>query len=192
MKSPDSNPASNLRVWDPLVRLFHWSLVAGVALAWMTSELAEHGDDGTGVHLWVGYVVAAIVAARVLWGFVGPRHARFTSFVRSPAVVAGHARQMWRGDEPRYIGHNPLGGWMIVALLLTLAGVAATGWAMTTDRWFGSEVMEDLHEGLAGALPWLVAAHVGGVVWTGRHHAENLVRAMFTGRKRAAAPGDID
>lgn len=192
MKSPDSNPTPNLRVWDPLVRLMHWSLVVGVALAWITSEQAEHGDDGTGMHLWIGYFVVTIVVARVLWGFIGPRHARFTSFVRSPAVVADHARHVWRGDEPRYLGHNPLGGWMIVALLLTLAGVAVTGWAMTTDRWFGSEAMEELHEGLAWLLPWLVVAHVGGVLWTGRQHAENLVRAMFTGRKRAAAPGDID
>ena len=192
MKSPDSNPASNLRVWDPLVRLFHWSLVAGVALAWMTSELAEHGDDGTGVHLWVGYVVAAIVAARVLWGFVGPRHARFTSFVRSPAVVAGHARQMWRGDEPRYIGHNPLGGWMIVALLLTLAAVGLTGWLMTTDAFFGSEMVEEVHEAMASGLLGLVALHVAGVLLTGWHQAENLARAMWTGRKRGLAPGDVD
>lgn len=192
MKPTDADSAPNVRVWDPMVRLLHWSLVAGVALAWTTSEQAEHGDGAAGMHLWVGYGVAAIVALRVAWGLLGPRHARFTDFVRSPMAVADHARHVLRGDEPRYLGHNPLGGWMVVALLATLAGVAATGWAMTTDRWFGSEVMEELHEALAWGLPWLVALHVGGVVWTGRQHAENLVRAMFSGRKRAAAPGDID
>lgn len=185
---------AGVRVWDPLVRLLHWGLVAGVGLAWLTHEAAEDAADAAtlGPHQWIGLGVAALVAVRVLWGLLGPRHARFAGFVRAPAAVARYARQVLSGKAPRHLGHNPLGGWMIVALLATLAGTAATGWLMTTDAFFGSEGLEELHEALANALLPLVGLHVAGVVLTGRHQRENLVRAMLTGRKRAAAADDVD
>lgn len=185
MDNERSGTAPAVPVWDPLVRVLHWSLVAGVALAWAT------GEAGRALHEAIGWFVVAVVALRVLWGFVGPPHARFAGFVRGPRAVVGYLLAQVGGVAPRHLGHNPLGGWMIVALLLMLAAVGASGWLMTTDAFFGSEVAEELHEGLVHGLLVLVALHVAGAVLTGRLHGENLVRAMITGRKRAAGPGDV-
>jgi len=99
---------------------------------------------------------------------------------------------MLQQRAPRFLGHNPLGGWMVLALMLLLAAVAATGWLMTTDAFFGSEPVEQVHEALAVGLVGLGALHVTGVFYTGWHQGENLVRAMVTGRKHAPQPGDID
>jgi cytochrome b len=165
-------PAAGIRVWDPLVRVLHWTLVATVALAWAT------GDELDLLHTWLGEAVAVLVAVRVAWGFTGPRLARFAGL-----AAAGRA--------PRHLGHNPLGGWMIVALLVTLLAVAGSGWLMTQEAFFGSEWLEELHEVLAHGLLVLVALHVAGAVITGWLHGENLVKAMFSGRKRAPADDDV-
>ncbi|HET9977918.1 MAG TPA: cytochrome b/b6 domain-containing protein [Burkholderiaceae bacterium] len=178
--------SARVRVWDPCVRILHGSLVAGVALAWLTSEAGRRWHEP------VGWAVAAIVALRLVWGAFGSRHARFAGFLRGPRAVIDYARAVLRGRAPRYLGHNPLGAWMVVALLATLAALGLSGWLLTTDAFFGSEAMEELHEALAQGLLGLVALHVGGVIVTGRHQGENLVRAMVDGRKRAPAPGDID
>lgn len=174
-----------LRVWDPLVRLFHWSLVAGVVLAWATSE------TGRDMHEPVGWFVLALLGLRLAWGLVGPRYARFSQFVPGPRSVLRYAAQVLRGRAPRYLGHNPLGALMVLALLADLLATGASGWLMTTDAFFGSEALEEVHEALAAALAPLVALHVAGVLVTGRHQRENLVRAMLTGRKRAPQPGDV-
>lgn len=181
-----TEPMPMKRVWDPLVRVLHWSLVVGVALAWLTSEA------GRALHEAIGYAAAALVTLRIVWGLVGSRHARFRSFVRAPRAVLNYASRLLRGDAPRYVGHNPLGAWMIVALLGTLAGLSVSGWLMSTDAYFGSEALEELHEALAHALLGLVALHVTGALVTGWLHGENLVRAMVSGRKRAAGPQDVD
>ncbi len=180
-------PEREVRVWSRFVRLFHWSLVASVAGAWITTEL------GHKLHEPVGWVMVALVTLRVGWGLFGTeRAASFASFVRGPAAVKAYAGAVLQRHAPRFLGHNPLGGWMVLALLLTLASVALTGWLMTTDAFWGSETMEELHEGLAEGLLGLVALHLAGVFYTGRHQRESLVRAMLTGRKRAPGPGDID
>lgn len=175
-----------VKVWDPLVRIFHWSLVAGVALAWITS------DQGRSLHEPIGYAVIALVAVRLAWGAVGSRYARFAQFVRGPATVLDYAQRTLRGAAARHIGHNPLGGWMVLLLLAMLAAVAASGWMMTLDTYFGEEWLEQVHEALATGLLGLVAVHAAGAVITGMKHGENLVRAMVTGVKRAPAPGDVD
>lgn len=176
---------ASVRVWDPLVRIGHWALVAAVAAAWLTHE-------GFGaVHEWIGYVALGVVAVRLVWGLVGPRYARFTQFVRSPGVTAAYARAMLANREPRHIGHNPLGGWMIVALLATVAAVGVSGWLMTTDAFWGDERMEDVHELLAEGLLVLIALHVAGAIVESIRHRENLVRAMIDGNKRTPAPGDV-
>ena len=176
---------AEVRVWDPLVRALHWTLVATVALAWAT------GDELDLVHTWLGEAVAVLVAVRLAWGFTGPRRARFASFVRGPAAVLRDARLAAAGRAPRHLGHNPLGGWMIVALLLSLLAVAGSGWLMTQDAFSGSGWLEELHEGLAHGLLVLVALHVAGAVVTGWLHGENLVKSMFSGRKRAPAADDV-
>lgn len=178
-------PAAGIRVWDPLVRVLHWTLVATVALAWAT------GDELDLLHTWLGEAVAVLVAVRVAWGFTGPRLARFASFVRGPAAVLRYTGLAAAGRAPRHLGHNPLGGWMILALLATLLAVAGSGWLMTQEAFFGSEWLEELHEVLAHGLLALVALHVAGAVITGWLHGENLVKAMFSGRKRAPAADDV-
>jgi cytochrome b len=173
-------------VWDPVVRIGHWSLAIGIAAAWLTRQ-------GAGaLHEWIGYATLALVALRVLYGWLGSRHARFTQFVRNSAATFGYARLLRQGREPRYLGHNPLGGWMVVALLGTAALAGISGWLYTTDAWWGDERVEALHEGLANALLVLVALHVTGVVVTSWRHGENLVASMLHGKKRPAAGDDVD
>lgn len=174
-----SAQAKTVRVWDPFVRIFHWSLVGLFALAFVT------GDESEWLHIRIGYAIAALVALRIVWGFVGTRHARFRDFVRSPREIATYAGQALRFRAPRHLGHNPAGGAMVVALLVMIAGIAATGIAMTTDAFWGSKWVEDLHEGFVYTAIGLIVLHVAGVVFSSLEHGENLVRAMITGRKRA-------
>ncbi|WP_395703708.1 cytochrome b/b6 domain-containing protein [Aquabacterium sp.] len=172
-------------VWDRPVRLLHWTLVASVVLGWFTTEWR------TGWHQPVGYAGLAALVLRLLWGCVGSRHARFAQFVRGPRATLAYARALSARRAPRHLGHNPLGGWMIVALLGCIAGLALTGWLYTTDWLWGDETVETVHRALAWGLLGLVALHVAGVLFTGRRQRENLVAAMFSGRKRAPAGDDV-
>lgn len=168
-----------VRVWDPFVRMFHWSLLTLFVVAFAT------GDEMERLHVGVGYAIAALVGLRVVWGVIGPRHARFSSFVLSPARTFGYARKAARGEAPRYLGHNPAGAVMIIVLLAMLTGISATGFMMTTDAFWGAEWVEDLHEALVHVTVGFIALHVGGVIVSSWAHRENLVKAMITGRKRA-------
>jgi cytochrome b len=115
------NGTAFVRVWDPLVRVGHWALVAAFAVAYLTE------DDLLGVHVWAGYVVGVILVVRLAWGFVGPRHARFSDFVRGPGQVFGYLRDLVFFRARRYLGHSPGGGAMVVALLVCLAATVGTG-----------------------------------------------------------------
>lgn len=173
-------------VWDPLVRVVHWALATSVVLAWFTKE-------GGGIwHEWIGYVSLALVALRLLWGLMGSRYARFTQFVRSPAATLRYAAAVIKGRGRRYVGHNPLGGWMAIALLVNAALVGLSGWLYTTNAYWGEKWLEDVHEALAICLLVLVALHVAGVVLTSLAHRENLVAAMVHGRKRPPVGDDVD
>jgi cytochrome b len=116
--------ARRVLVWDPLVRLFHWSLVGAFATAWLTAE------DIQPVHQLAGYAVAGLVGLTIIWGLVGSRYARFTQFVRGPAQTLSYIGDMIPGRERRYLGHNPAGAAMVVAILVTLSGTALTGWIL--------------------------------------------------------------
>lgn len=176
---------ATVKVWDPAVRIFHWSLVTSFAVAWLS------GDELERLHIWAGYAAAALIAFRLVWGLAGSRYARFGQFVRPPADVAGYLGDMARGRERRYLGHNPAGATMIIALIAGLVGVSVTGWMYTTDAFWGVEWVEEAHEALANALLILVGLHVAGVVLTSLRHHENLIRAMITGRKRGPAAEDV-
>ncbi len=176
---------SPVRVWDRAVRVLHWTLVVSVALS-AVGLIALFG-----VHQPAGYVALAAVLLRLVWGAVGSRYARFAQFVRGPRAALRYARAVAARREPRFIGHNPLGGWMVVALLLCIVGLAVTGWLYTTDMFFGDETVETIHRGLAWTLLGFVVAHVAGVLFTSLRHRENLVAAMFNGAKRAPAQDDI-
>ncbi|HEX5959879.1 MAG TPA: cytochrome b/b6 domain-containing protein [Rhodanobacteraceae bacterium] len=173
----ETRPARSVRVWDPLVRIFHWALVLAFFGAWIL------GDGGT-LHQALGYSVLGLVVFRLVWGVVGSRHARFANFVPTPRRLLAYARDLVARREARHLGHNPAGAVMIIAMLLVLVATGVTGWLQTTDAFWGSEVLDTLHKTLANGMLGLVGLHVAGVVYSSLRHRENLVRAMFTGRKR--------
>lgn len=213
----DNGAKATVRVWDPLVRVFHWGLVAAFALAWLTADEAQQ------LHEVSGYVVAGLIGFRLVWGLVGSRYARFSQFVRGPRKTLAYLRDAVYGDEPRYLGHNPAGAAMIVAILLMLSGTAFTGWLMAEpdrmallpalpqvvspayadddndddgaarrgDESDAEGALKDVHEVFANLMLVLVALHLGGVVLASVRHRENLARAMLTGDKRAPGRGDI-
>lgn len=174
------------RVWDPLVRLFHWSLVASFVLAWFTPHRSE------AIHAWAGYAAAGLVGLRLVWGVIGTRHARFSDFVRRPSVILAYLRAIARGTEARHIGHNPAGGAMILALIAGMAGTALTGWLMFTDRFYGDDGMVAIHSACAHGLLILILLHLAGVALASLRHHENLPLAMVTGLKRAPDAEDVD
>jgi cytochrome b len=167
----------SVQVWDRPVRLLHWGLVLSLLLCWLgTFALA-------GVHQPTGYLTLAIALLRLLWGFIGSRHARFAQFVRGPSDTWAYLRAMLQRREPRHLGHNPLGACMVLALLANVAGLALTGWLYTTDRFWADATVEQWHIALAWTLLGLVTLHVAGVLFTSRRQRENLVAAMFSGDK---------
>ena len=181
-----------VRVWDPLVRVFHWSLLAGFATAFIVE------DDLLGVHVWAGYLVLALVAVRLVWGLIGTRHARFSDFVRSPGAVLTYLRDVMRLRAPRYLGHNPAGGAMILLLLIGLAATGISGLALYGAEEFAGplaetmrglpsswgDVLEETHEVLANLTLGLILIHVAGVLVSSLLHRENLIGAMISGYKR--------
>lgn len=173
-----ATPPATVKVWDPFVRLFHWSLVTLFLAAYLT------GEDAGRVHITAGYTIAGLIALRIAWGFVGPRHARFSNFVRSPRAVLAYLRDVALRRAPRYLGHNPAGGAMIAGLLVMLLGTGATGYMMTTDAFWGAKWVEEIHEAFANLTVGLVVFHVLGVLFSSLMHGENLVKSMITGRKR--------
>ena len=186
------NDSTQVKVWDPLVRIFHWTLVTAFAIAYATE------DDLMTIHVYAGYTVMGLLAFRLIWGFVGPRYARFSDFVRSPREAISYLKDMVALRPKRYLGHNPAGGAMIVALLVsllltTLTGLAAYGiegsgplaaWLSGAGE-SAEDLLEEVHEFFANFTLFLVFFHVSGVILGGIMHGENLVRAMFTGTKQA-------
>lgn len=197
---------NEIRVWDPLVRLFHWGLVLSFTLAYFS------GDEESSLHIYSGYAVLGLIAFRLLWGLIGSRNARFSSFVRSPGTVIRYLKDLAAGRPKRYLGHNPAGGWMVVALLLTLLVVTVSGLkvyaieeglgplagaapALTVisvahadddehdEDEASEEFWEEVHEVSANLMLLLIFLHVTGVIISGRLHKEQLVKAMITGKK---------
>ena len=171
-------PPATVKVWDRFVRVFHWSLATLFLIAYAT------GDEIEKVHIAAGYAIAALVALRIVWGFIGPAHARFINFVRPPREVLAYLRDVVLFRAPRYLGHNPTGGAMILALLIMLTGTAVTGYMLTTHAYWGSKLVEEVHETFANLTVGFVILHVLGVLIACFVHGENLVKAMITGRKR--------
>jgi cytochrome b len=184
-KSDLAQPGAWLKVWDGPVRLLHWALVLAVASAWWT------GGDADSWHEALGYAAATIVGLRLAWGFAGSHYARFAQFVRAFSATWAYAHSVRAGRARRYLGHNPLGGWMALALLACVAGLCFSGFLYTTDWLWGYGWLYWTHVVLGWLLAALVALHLAGVAFTGWQHRENLVRAMLTGRKRVPGPHDI-
>lgn len=183
-----------VKVWDPLVRTFHWTLAVSFAVCFVTE------DEVLALHVAGGYLIVGLLLLRLVWGFVGPRHARFSDFVRGPRTVREYLKDVLAFRAGRYLGHNPAGGAMVVALLVSLALTTLTGLATYGTEEMagplagvlagvgktGGKVFEEVHEFFANFTLVLVVAHVAGVLLASLQHRENLVRAMFDGRKRVA------
>lgn len=170
-----------VKVWDPLLRVFHWSLLILITAAWLTA------DGPKTLHEAIGYTLIGLMAFRLVWGIVGPRNARFASFVRGPKATLNYLRNLRHGRAQRFLGHNPAGAAMIVALLAAIAATLGSGWLMLTDAFWGSSLMEELHEAAATLILLLVPVHVAGVIFESLRHRENLVISMLDGKKRAGA-----
>ena len=172
---------SRIMVWDWPVRIGHWMLVGGFALAWLTSE----SESWRLVHVFAGGAMVGVALFRLLWGVVGTRHARFASFVRGPGAALAYIRGLLSGRPDHTAGHNPAGGLAIVALLALTLLAGASGWLVYQD--IGGGVVEELHEGFSNALLAVALLHVAGMVVGSLAHGENLVRSMLTGFKRGTA-----
>ena len=170
-----------VRVWDPFVRGFHWSLVACVLLNFVVEE-------GEALHQAIGYAASALVVLRILWGFIGTRYARFSEFFPTPERVRRHLSGLLAGTAPHYVGHNPIGALMMLTLMTLVLALGLTGYLQTTDAFWGEEWLEALHEGLAFTLLWLAGLHGAAAVVLGRLEHTNLIGAMITGIKVRRKP----
>ena len=188
------NGIEKVRVWDPLIRIFHWTLVAAFTIAYFTDD-----EDLLLPHVWAGYVVVGLLVFRILWGFVGSVHARFADFVCSRATVVSFLWDTLQGEGKRYLGHNPAGGWMIILLLVLLSLLGVSGLVLYgADEHAGPlagmmagvgpgvvDFSEEAHEFFANLTIFLVIIHLAGVAVESILHKENLVWAMVSGYKRA-------
>lgn len=172
-------------VWSAPVRLAHWALAGAVI-----GCLVLH--EGGRWHEALGYTALAVAALRTAGGFVArtPR-LRFARFVHGPAATWRYARAVLAHREPRHLGHNPLGGWMIVALLLCALTAGASGALYDTDRFWGDPLVYGVHQVAGWSFAALVPLHVAGVLFTSWRERENLLAAMLHGRKRAPQAGDV-
>ncbi|WP_406870067.1 cytochrome b/b6 domain-containing protein [Thioclava sp. 'Guangxiensis'] len=191
--APEETVFETVPVWDPFVRAFHWALVVLVCGAW---GLGKWGPADMSLHFLLGYFIGGLVVARVLWGFVGPRTARFASFVKGPGAIARYGRKLV-SRKPSYTrGHNPLGGLSVVLILGLLAVQVGTGLVSDPEDylnvgpfadWVGYDravQAVDLHETVANLLLILTLVHVGAILWYRLWKRENLVTPMITGRAR--------
>jgi cytochrome b len=188
------NEGGQTRVWDPLVRVFHWLLV----VAFFTAYFVEPEDSP--IHVFAGYAVLGLVLIRLVWGFVGSEHARFSDFVYRPSVVLRDLADAVRFRAKRYLGHSPGGGAMVIVLLIALFATTVSGLMVYgADQHAGplaswmvgvseqtEDALEEVHEVTANVTLALVLLHVIGVAVASLSHRENLVRSMVTGRKRQA------
>jgi cytochrome b len=185
--------SKQIKVWDPLVRSFHWILAASFLLAYAS------GEDFLTLHSWAGYTIGIALLVRIVWGFIGTPYARFTDFVTSPGKAFQYAKDALFMRAKRYIGHNPAGGLMIVTMIVSLlittftgialfgaaeqAGPMASLFAASGSIW--EDPLEEVHEFFANFTLLLVAIHVAGVIVESMLHRENLVGSMINGFKRA-------
>jgi len=173
------------------------------------------GEDGSNLHIYSGYAVLGLVTFRLVWGFIGTRYARFSDFVHSPRTVSRYLKSLLGRKPEHYIGHNPAGGWMVIAMPASLAIASISGLKLYAveeglgplagplpavtmispayadddgdeeEKKGGEEFWEEIHEASANFMLFLVFLHIAGVMGSGLLHGENLVKAMLTGKKPA-------
>ena len=184
---------TQIKVWDPVVRFFHWSLVSAFLIAYITEE------ELLIVHTWAGYLIVGLLVARIIWGFIGTHYARFSDFVHSPSTIIQFLKNTLALRAKRYLGHNPAGGAMVMLLIFSLLATTTSGilllgaeeQAGPVAHWFTqaggfwSKALEELHEFFANFTLLLVFIHIAGVIVESLIHKENLVSAMLNGFKSA-------
>ncbi|MBN2628913.1 MAG: cytochrome b/b6 domain-containing protein [Rhodobacteraceae bacterium] len=186
-------PATGNKVWDPAIRVFHWALVVAVFAGWL---LGHYGPLQMTWHFWAGYAVAGLVGFRLVWGIIGPKNARFASFLRSPRTVGAYVQTLPDRRPTAAAGHNPLGGWSIAAMLIVLAGQVATGLILDPEDYINTGPLAGLvssdwnrwalgmHHRLGVVMAVLVGLHVAAIIFYRVWKREDLVTPMITGRRR--------
>jgi cytochrome b len=172
-------------VWDAPVRVFHWLTVGCFAGAYITAE----SESWRLLHVTLGYTMGGLVAFRIIWGFIGTRHARFKSFLRAPSVVLRYLQTLIQGRPQHYTGHNPAGALAIMALLVLAVGVSLSGFANFNE--LGGGWLKELHEVTANLMLAMIGVHIAGVFLASWKHHENLIGAMITGRKPGSAKDGV-
>ena len=167
-----------ITIWDAFVRVFHWSVATLFLLDFWVLE------DGDPPHEWAGYLLGILLMMRIVWGFIGSRHARFSSFFPTPSRVIQHLSDMRQRRFDHHEGHNPLGGAMVIALMIMLAVVTLSGWMQTWDMFWGEDWVEELHEESAELTMILVVIHVSAVILMSRFSGIPLIKTMLTGKRR--------
>lgn len=181
---------TKVRIWDPLIRIFHWSLVTLFGVAYLTE-----GEPET-LHIWAGYGIGMLLVFRLVWGLIGTRYARFSSFVTTPTTTLRYLKQIFIGKAKRHLGHNPAGAAMIIALILSVGFTVISGMALLGTEGEGplaatflaglpEDPVEEVHEFFANASVLLIMLHVAGVLIASWQHRENLIRSMWNGYKSA-------
>lgn len=188
--SDQPHALQTVTVWDLPTRLFHWTLVALMIFQWLTAEFGSAMDW----HVWGGYAILALVLFRLIWGFVGSDTVRFRDFVRGPGAALGYVKVLLRGETPLYLGHNPMGGWSIVAMLVLLLVQAGTGLFANDDitiegplyAWVSkgtSDWLTAIHKINFNLLLLVIAVHISAVLFYLFVKRENLIHPMLSGRK---------
>ena len=193
IKLPSNPKTRQVKVWDILVRFTHWTVAAGIIANLFFTE------DGSDLHVYVGYTVLGLVVVRLLWGLVGTRYARFTSFFPTPTRLKHHlsALSVRRVDE-QHLGHNPLAAIMMLSLWAVIIGLGVTGYLMETDIFSqiqllgNKDVLEEIHELLANSLYLLVPLHIVAAIAMSYWQRQNLIKSMITGKKTVTdKPSDV-
>lgn len=179
VRLPNIPKARQVKVWDILVRVTHWTVAAGIIANLFFTE------DGSELHEYVGYTVLGLVVVRLLWGLVGTRYARFTSFFPTPTRLKRHlsALSVRRVDE-QHLGHNPLAALMMLSLWAVIIGLGITGYLMEAAIFSNIELLEEIHELLANSLYLLVPLHIIAAIAMSYWQRQNLIKSMITGKKR--------
>lgn len=170
---------ATLRLWDPLIRLCHWSLVVAFVGDYFFTE------EGDGPHRWLGYYAVAIVLIRLVWGFVGTPAARWKDFWPTLTRLKWHARALVRGEDYHRLGHSPIGALVMVLMLALMFGLGLSGFLMEeVDYFWGEQLPRDIHEYMANTLLALVCVHIAAALLESLRLKENLPMSMITGRRR--------
>lgn len=182
---PTAIPLSNapitkqVRVWDILVRVTHWTVAAGIMANLLFTE------DGSDLHQYVGYTVVALVVIRLLWGLVGTRYARFTDFFPTPVRIKNHLADLrQRRNDEQHLGHNPLAAIMVLALWAVIIDLGISGYLMESEILGNKDLLEEVHELLANSLYLLIPLHIISAIVMSYWQRQNLIKSMITGNKQ--------